>query len=95
MTLGEQLKRIRVNKGLSQPELAELSTIEQSYLSKLENDKKIFLNDENEISKASNSGFIVSSYSRAGVRGAASFTWISNANCYPDFNCFKGSPSRE
>jgi transcriptional regulator with XRE-family HTH domain len=45
MTLGEQLKRIRVNKGLSQPELADISGIEQSYLSKLENDKSLPSND--------------------------------------------------
>jgi len=41
MTLGEQFKRIRAEKGLSQPELAELAGIEQSYLSKLENDKSL------------------------------------------------------
>jgi len=41
MTLGEQLKKIRADKGLSQPELAELAGIEQSYLSKLENDKSL------------------------------------------------------
>jgi len=41
MTLGEQFKKIRAEKGLSQPELAELANIEQSYLSKLENDKSL------------------------------------------------------
>jgi len=41
MTLGEQFKKIRAEKGLSQPELAELAGIEQSYLSKLENDKSL------------------------------------------------------
>lgn len=40
-TLGEQLKKLRADKGLSQPELAELASIEQSYLSKLENDKSL------------------------------------------------------
>lgn len=40
-TLGEQFKKIRAEKGLSQPELAELAGIEQSYLSKLENDKSL------------------------------------------------------
>jgi transcriptional regulator with XRE-family HTH domain len=41
MTLGEQFKRIRADKGLSQPELSEIAGIEQSYLSKLENDKSL------------------------------------------------------
>jgi len=45
MTLGEQLKKIRNERGLSQPELSELAGIEQSYLSKLENDKSIPSND--------------------------------------------------
>lgn len=45
MTLGEQLKNIRANKGLSQPELSELAGIEQSYLSKLENDKSLPSNE--------------------------------------------------
>ena len=45
MTLGEQLKKLRVDKGLSQPELAELASIEQSYLSKLENDKSLPSNE--------------------------------------------------
>ncbi|PKG85093.1 XRE family transcriptional regulator [Colwellia sp. 75C3] len=45
MTLGEQLKKLRADKGLSQPELAELAGIEQSYLSKLENDKSLPSND--------------------------------------------------
>ncbi|MEW6994010.1 helix-turn-helix domain-containing protein [Colwelliaceae bacterium MEBiC 14330] len=40
-TLGEQFKKLRAEKGLSQPELAELAGIEQSYLSKLENDKSL------------------------------------------------------
>ena len=40
-TLGEQFKKLRTEKGLSQPELAELAGIEQSYLSKLENDKSL------------------------------------------------------
>ncbi|BAJ00487.1 helix-turn-helix domain-containing protein [Shewanella violacea] len=45
MTLGQQLKQFRVDRGFSQPELAELAGIEQSYLSKLENDKSIPSND--------------------------------------------------
>jgi transcriptional regulator with XRE-family HTH domain len=45
MTLGEKIKQIRNNKGLSQPELAERVGIEQSYLSKLENDKSMPSND--------------------------------------------------
>lgn len=45
MTFGEKLKKLRHEKGLSQPELAELTGIEQSYLSKLENDKSLPSND--------------------------------------------------
>jgi len=45
MNFGERLKSIRHKKGLSQPELAELAGIEQSYLSKLENDKSLPSND--------------------------------------------------
>lgn len=45
MTLGEQLKKLRNAKALSQPDLANLAGIEQSYLSKLENDKSIPSND--------------------------------------------------
>lgn len=45
MTLGEKLKQLRNDKQLSQPELAEKIGIEQSYLSKLENDKSIPSND--------------------------------------------------
>ena len=45
MSFGERLKNIRHKKGLSQPELAELAGIEQSYLSKLENDKSLPSND--------------------------------------------------
>ena len=45
MTLGEQFKQRRLSQGLSQPELAELAGIEQSYLSKLENDKSLPSND--------------------------------------------------
>lgn len=45
MTLGEQLKKLRAEKSLSQPELAELAGIEQSYLSKLENDKSLPSNE--------------------------------------------------
>jgi len=45
MTLGEKLKKLRADKGLSQPELAEQAGIEQSYLSKLENDKSLPSNE--------------------------------------------------
>ncbi|MEW6983840.1 helix-turn-helix domain-containing protein [Colwelliaceae bacterium 6471] len=45
MTLGNVLKKIRQEMGLSQPELAEQVGIEQSYLSKLENDKSVPSND--------------------------------------------------
>jgi transcriptional regulator with XRE-family HTH domain len=45
MTLGEQLKKLRQDKGLSQPEMSELAGIEQSYLSKLENNKSIPSNE--------------------------------------------------
>jgi len=39
MTLGQKIKQLRTDKEMSQPELAQLIGIEQSYLSKLENDK--------------------------------------------------------
>lgn len=45
MSLGERIKSLRQEKGYSQPELAEKVGIEQSYLSKLENDKSIPSND--------------------------------------------------
>ena len=45
MTLGEQLKKLRNEKALSQPDLANIAGIEQSYLSKLENDKSMPSND--------------------------------------------------
>lgn len=45
MTLGKRLKQCRTERNLSQPELAELAGIEQSYLSKLENDKSLPSND--------------------------------------------------
>src|SRR5688572_12446506 len=41
MTLGETIKLLRTEQGLTQPELAEKARIEQSYLSKVENDKGI------------------------------------------------------
>jgi len=41
MTFGERLKQLRTEKGLTQPQLAQLAGIEQSYLSKLENDKSV------------------------------------------------------
>jgi len=39
MTLGDIIKNLRIEKGLSQPEFSDLAQIEQSYLSKLENNK--------------------------------------------------------
>jgi transcriptional regulator with XRE-family HTH domain len=39
MNFGEKLKQIRTDKNLTQPQFAEAIGIEQSYLSKLENDK--------------------------------------------------------
>jgi transcriptional regulator with XRE-family HTH domain len=45
MTFGEQLKQIRQAKALSQPDLANMAGIEQSYLSKLENDKSVPSNE--------------------------------------------------
>ena len=45
MTLGQIIKSYRNEKGLSQPEFSEQIGIEQSYLSKLENDKSIPSND--------------------------------------------------
>lgn len=44
-TLGQQLKQLRNDKKLSQPEFAQQVGIEQSYLSKLENDKSIPSNE--------------------------------------------------
>ena len=45
MTLGEKLKELRLALNLSQPELAQAAAIEQSYLSKLENDKSLPSNE--------------------------------------------------
>ena len=45
MTLGEQLRGLRNERGMSQPELASAAGIEQSYLSKLENDKSLPSNE--------------------------------------------------
>lgn len=45
MKIGEKLRQLRSDKGLTQPELAEAMGIEQSYLSKLENDKSLPSND--------------------------------------------------
>ncbi|MEW6989655.1 helix-turn-helix domain-containing protein [Colwelliaceae bacterium 6441] len=39
MKLGEKIKQLRNDAGLTQPELADKAQIEQSYLSKLENEK--------------------------------------------------------
>lgn len=44
-TLGQQLKQLRNNKKLSQSEFAQQVGIEQSYLSKFENDKSIPSNE--------------------------------------------------
>ena len=41
MKLGEKIKLLRTEKNLTQPELAQKAGIEQSYLSKLENDKAV------------------------------------------------------
>jgi len=41
MHFGERLKQIRTEKGLTQPQFAQAAGIEQSYLSKLENDKSV------------------------------------------------------
>jgi len=41
MTFGERLNQIRTDKGLTQPQFAQIAGIEQSYLSKLENDKSV------------------------------------------------------
>lgn len=41
MNFGEKLKQLRTDKNLTQPQLAEAIGIEQSYLSKLENDKSL------------------------------------------------------
>lgn len=41
MNFGERLKQIRTDRGLTQPQFAQLAGIEQSYLSKLENDKSV------------------------------------------------------
>ena len=45
MTLGEKLKELRLARNFSQPELAQAAAIEQSYLSKLENDKSLPSNE--------------------------------------------------
>lgn len=45
MTLGKKIRTLRSEHNLSQPELAEKIGIEQSYLSKLENDKSVPSND--------------------------------------------------
>lgn len=45
MKLGDKIKNMRNDLGLSQPEMAEQAGIEQSYLSKLENNKCIPSND--------------------------------------------------
>lgn len=41
MNFGERLKQLRTGKGLTQPQFAQMAGIEQSYLSKLENDKSV------------------------------------------------------
>ena len=41
MNLGEKLRQLRHDENLTQPELADAMGIEQSYVSKLENDKYV------------------------------------------------------
>ena len=41
MNVGDRIKQIRTEKNLTQPQLAQAIGIEQSYLSKLENDKSV------------------------------------------------------
>ncbi|MDQ2077737.1 helix-turn-helix domain-containing protein [Marinimicrobium sp. ABcell2] len=41
MTLGERLRQLRTEKSWTQPQAAETIGIEQSYLSKLENDNVV------------------------------------------------------
>ena len=45
MNIGEKIRQLRNEKNFTQPELAEAMGIEQSYLSKLENDKSLPSND--------------------------------------------------
>lgn len=41
MNLGERIKKLRTERSLTQPQLAEAIGIEQSYLSKIENEKSV------------------------------------------------------
>jgi transcriptional regulator with XRE-family HTH domain len=41
MNVGDRIKQLRTERNLTQPQLAEVIGIEQSYLSKLENDKSV------------------------------------------------------
>jgi len=41
MNFGERIKQLRTERNMTQPQLAEAIGIEQSYLSKLENDKSV------------------------------------------------------
>ena len=41
MNFGERFKQVRTDKGLTQPQFAQMAGIEQSYLSMLENDKSL------------------------------------------------------
>jgi len=45
MNFGDKVRQLRIDKNLTQPELAEAMGIEQSYLSKLENGKSLPSND--------------------------------------------------
>ncbi|TMO57793.1 helix-turn-helix domain-containing protein [Pseudoalteromonas aurantia] len=45
MTLGQYIKQLRTTANMSQPQLAEKMDVEQSYLSKLENDKSVPSNE--------------------------------------------------
>lgn len=41
MNIGERIRQLRTERNLTQPQLAEMIGIEQSYLSKLENDRSV------------------------------------------------------
>ena len=45
MNFGDRIRQLRIDKNLTQPELAAAMGIEQSYLSKLENGKSLPSND--------------------------------------------------
>lgn len=41
MTMGKQLRQLRENSGLTQPELAEKLGVKQAMISRMENDTKV------------------------------------------------------